>query len=167
MVITSPCSNVNVGPKVFINFRGEELRKSFVSHLYDALDRSGINAFIDSDMNPGEELITLFKTIEESNIALAILSSKYTESRWCLDELVKIKECGTKGEGCKNLVVIPIFYKLDTSVVENLESEFGVKLWNVWRNGVRDDRIVRWNAALQDMLSRAALIYDGSMYVNN
>lgn len=169
MVTTSSCSNVNVGPEVFINFRGKELRSSFVSHLHKALVQSGIKAFIDSDMDPGEKLITLFKTIEESKIALAILSSKYTESRWCLDELVKIKECGTKGEGCKNLLVIPIFYKLDISIVKKLEGDFGVNLLNVWREpgGVRDNRIVKWNAALQDMLSRTALIYDGSMYVNN
>lgn len=152
---------------MFINFRGKELRKNFVSHLYKALRQSGINAFIDSDMVVGDKLTTLFKTIEESKIALAILSSKYTESQWCLEELVKIKECSTNGEGCKNLVVIPIFYKLDISIVKELKDDFGVNLLNVWREpgGVRDDRIVKWNEALQDMLSRAALIYDGSMYV--
>ncbi|KAH0899056.1 hypothetical protein HID58_048624 [Brassica napus] len=168
MVTTSSYSNVNVGPEVFINFRGEELRENFVSHLYKALRQSGINAFIDSDMVPGDKLITLFKTIEESKIALAILSSKYTASQWCLEELVKIMECSTNGEGCKNLVVIPIFYKLSTSIVDKLEGEFGVNLLNVWREpgGARDSRIVKWNAALQDMLSRAALIYDGSMYTN-
>ncbi|WZY78158.1 hypothetical protein YC2023_024542 [Brassica napus] len=168
MVTTSSYSNVNVGPEVFINFRGEELRENFVSHLYKALRQSGINAFIDSDMVLGDKLITLFKTIEESKIALAILSSKYTASQWCLEELVKIMECSTNGEGCKNLVVIPIFYKVSTSIVDKLEGEFGVNLLNEWRRqpgGARDSRIVKWNAALQDMLSRAALIYDGSMYV--
>ncbi|CAN7124381.1 unnamed protein product [Brassica rapa subsp. narinosa] len=169
MVTTSSYSNVNVGPEVFINFRGEELRENFVSHLYKALRQSGINAFIDSDMVLGDKLITLFKTIEESKIALAILSSKYTASQWSLEELVKIMECSTNGEGCKNLVVIPIFYKVSTSIVDKLEGEFGVNLLNVRRRqpgGARDSRIVKWNAALQDMLSRAALIYDGSIEEN-
>ncbi|KAF8117269.1 hypothetical protein N665_0012s0269 [Sinapis alba] len=165
MVTTASSSKVNVGPEVFINFRGDELRPSFVSHLHGALVRSGIKAFIDSDMGPGERLITLFKTIEESKIALAILSSRYTESRWCLEELVKIKECGTEGEGCKNLLVIPILYKIKTSIVKELEGHFGVNLLNVWRKPdyVRDNRIVEWDAALQDMLTRKVLIYDESI----
>ncbi|CAH8278240.1 unnamed protein product [Arabidopsis lyrata] len=157
---TSLLSNVNEGPQVFINFRGEELRRPFVSHLHEALRNVGINAFIDSDEDPGEDLENLFKRIEESEIALAILSSKYTESQWCLDELVKIMECSSKGEGCKKLWVIPIFYKLDTSIVKGLDGDFGVNLWKLWTKpgGVRDDRIVKWNAALQDARNKTALI---------
>ncbi|CAN8258027.1 unnamed protein product [Cochlearia groenlandica] len=157
----SSSSNVNVGPQVFINFRGEELRSTFVTNLHQALSQGGINSFIDSDMISGQKLVTLFQKIEESGIALAILSSRYTESQWCLDELVKIKECSTKGEGCKNLLVIPIFYKIDSSIVRGLEGEFGIKLFNTWRmrSCDRDDRIVQWNAALQDVLSNAGLVF--------
>lgn len=167
MVTTSSSSNVNVGPQVFINFRGKDVRKSFVPELHGALSRSGIKAYMDSDMPRGQKLGNLFKRIEESKIALAILSSSYTDSQWCMDELVKIKECSTKGEGCENLIVIPIFYKLDTSIVKGLEGDFGVNLLNLWRTpgGVRDDRILKWDAALQDVRSRAALIFEESRYV--
>lgn len=167
MATTTSCvPNVNVEPQVFINFRGKELRKHFVSHLYDALKRGGINVFMDSDEDPGEDLEILFKRIEESTIALAILSSKYTESRWCLNELVKMHECSTKGKGCKNLLVIPIFYKLKPSIVEALEGDFGVNMLNQWRTGyVRDDQIVKWNTALQAARSKVAMVLEENRYV--
>ncbi|CAE6218521.1 unnamed protein product [Arabidopsis arenosa] len=156
-------SDVKVGPEVFINFRGVELRKTFISHLHTKLRRVGINAFIDSDEAPGRELQNLFKRIEDSKIALAVLSSRYTESHWCLQELVKMMECSTKGEGCNNkLLVIPIFYKLKISTVAELDGDFGRNLWDLWRlpgrGRDRDNRIVKWNEALQDVLSRNALV---------
>lgn len=152
MVTTFVSSNVNVGPQVFINFRGDELRKTFISHLHSRLKSDGINAFIDNDEDAGQDLNNLFKRIEKSEIALAVLSSRYTESHWCLEELVKMKECSMKDEGCNNkLWVIPIFYKLETSTVAELEGDFGLNLWNLWRlpgpGRDRDIRIVKWNEA--------------------
>ncbi|CAN8246049.1 unnamed protein product [Cochlearia groenlandica] len=166
MVTTISSSSNKVGPEVFINFRGAELRKSFISHLHSRLKRDGINAFIDSDEAPGQRLCNLFTKIEESKIALAVLSSRYTESHWCLEELVKMNECSMKfDQGCNNnnnLLVIPIFYKLKTSTVAKLEGKFGTNLWNLWRlpgrGRDRDNRIVKWNEALEDVLSKNALI---------
>ena len=83
--------------QVFVNFRGEELRCGFVSHLVEALQRHGINVFIDSLERKGEDLINLFARIEESTIALVIFSERYTESIWCLDELLKIKQRADQG----------------------------------------------------------------------
>ncbi|XP_057454336.1 disease resistance protein RPV1-like isoform X2 [Lotus japonicus] len=100
---------------VFINFRGEDTRHSFVSHLYAALSNAGINTFLDdeklikgSDLKP-----SLLRAIEGSRISLVVLSTNYTSSRWCLDELDKIMDCrGTYGQ-----IVIPIFYEVDPSHV--------------------------------------------------
>jgi len=75
--------------QVFVNFRGLDLRFGFL--LVEALQRHGINVFIDSLERKGEDLINLFARIEESTIALVIFSKRYTESIWCLDELLKIK----------------------------------------------------------------------------
>lgn len=84
--------------QVFINFRGDELRKNFISHLVEALQRSEINFFTDKQEKKGEDLSNLFNRIEEAKIALAVFSKRYTESRWCLDELVKIKERADLGK---------------------------------------------------------------------
>lgn len=155
--------NVKEGPQVFINFRGE-LRSNFVTHLNGALKRLGINAFIDNDLKPGEDLNVLFDKIEQSTVALAILSSRYTKSDWCLTELVKIKECVDR----RTLCVIPIFYKLKTSMVHDLDGNFGLQLWHLWRktdHKNRDDRILKWDAALQQVGGKKALRFEENRYM--
>ncbi|EOA18839.1 hypothetical protein CARUB_v10007461mg [Capsella rubella] len=147
----------DVKADVFINFRGAELRTTFISHLYTRLRRNGINAFIDSDEHAGQKLQNLFQRIEDSKIALAVLSSRYTESHWCLQELVKMMECSMN-----NLLVIPIFYKLEISTVAELKGDFGLHMWNLWRlpsrGRDRDNRIFKWSEALKDVLTRKALV---------
>ncbi|XP_010496944.1 PREDICTED: disease resistance protein RPS4-like [Camelina sativa] len=107
--------------QVFINFRGEDLRLGFVSHLVEALENDNIKVFIDNYADKGEPLETLLTKIQESRIALAIFSGKYTESTWCLRELAMIKDCVEKGK----LVAIPVFYKLEPSTVRGVRGQFG------------------------------------------
>lgn len=84
--------------QVFINFRGDELRNNFISHLVDALQRKEINIFTDKQEKKGENISNLFQRIKDSKIALAVFSKRYTESVWCLDELVKMSERADLGE---------------------------------------------------------------------
>lgn len=78
--------------QVFLNFRGAQLRHNFIDHLVNAMKGRGINVFIDTDEQKGKDIKILLKRIEESRVALAIFSTKYTESSWCLDELATIKK---------------------------------------------------------------------------
>ncbi|XP_057451804.1 uncharacterized protein LOC130743576 [Lotus japonicus] len=107
---------------VFINFRGEDTRQSFVSHLYAALSTAGINAFLDDEkLKKGFELgPELLRGIEGSRISLVVLSPNYASSRWCLDELIKIMECRRK----YGQLVIPIFYNVDPSHVRRQVGAF-------------------------------------------
>ncbi|KAJ0252647.1 Toll/interleukin-1 receptor homology (TIR) domain-containing protein [Hirschfeldia incana] len=111
--------------QVFINFRGKDLRGDFVSHLVDALAKNNINVFVDRFEDRGKPLTSLLTRIESSSLALAIFSENYTESDWCLKEIARMHECMKGG----NLVVIPIFYKVEPSTVKHLKGEFGDKLW--------------------------------------
>ena len=79
---------------VFLSFRGEDTRAGFTTYLYKALEQKGINTFMDDKLPRGEEISTeLLKTIEESMVLVIVFSKNYAESKWCLDELVKIIEC--------------------------------------------------------------------------
>lgn len=129
--------------QVFINFRGDELRKNFISHLVEALQRNEINFFTDKQEKKGEDLSNLFNRIEESKIALAVFSKRYTESRWCLDELVKIKERADLGK----LKVLPIFYNVTTDNVKYLTEEFGSNLER-HQSPHEQNKIGKWKEAL-------------------
>ncbi|KAK9996347.1 hypothetical protein SO802_021033 [Lithocarpus litseifolius] len=111
---------------VFLSFRGEETRNTFTDHLYDALKKKGIITFRDEEkLETGKSISSeLFKAIEDSRIALVILSKNYASSTWCLDELRKIVDCMKE----KGMTVLPVFYDVDPSDVrkqlKNFEKAF-------------------------------------------
>ncbi|KAL0889220.1 hypothetical protein Bca101_013203 [Brassica carinata] len=143
--------------QVFVNFRGEELRCGFVSHLVEALQRHEINVFIDKHERIGEDLTNLFARIEESTIALVIFSRRYTESRWCLDELVKIKERTDQ----RLLKVIPIFFKVKPITVKRLRGAFGDQFRDrEWEYRCDKPRTDRWKEALASVSCKIGLTFD-------
>ncbi|KAF8117271.1 hypothetical protein N665_0012s0271 [Sinapis alba] len=150
-------SHGNTNPQVFVSFRGEELRCGFVSHLVEALQRHGINVFIDKLESVGQDLSNLFARIEESTIALVIFSRRYTESKWCLDELVKIKERADQGL----LKVIPIFFNVEPVTVKQLRGAFGDKFRNrEWEYRCDKPRTDRWKEALASVSFKTGLTFN-------
>ncbi|CAN6806173.1 unnamed protein product [Brassica oleracea] len=149
-----PCSKPPQD-QVFINFRGLELRFSFVSHLKKGLKRNGINAFIDTDENMGQHLNALLDRIERSKIALAIFSPRYTESDWCLKELAKMRERMEQGK----LVVIPIFYKVEPATVKRQRGEFGDKFRDLVEC-LDEETKNKWTEALTTVPLLTGLVLD-------
>ncbi|KAM1126622.1 hypothetical protein ACFX2B_041283 [Malus domestica] len=114
MAASSSSSGLRRNYDVFINFRGEDTRRGFVSHLYKALLQKPINTFIDAeDLGKGERLSELLTAIRESRLSIVVFSQNYASSTWCLKELVEILEC----KDTKNQIVVPIFYQVDPSDV--------------------------------------------------
>ncbi|CAN7039978.1 unnamed protein product [Brassica oleracea var. botrytis] len=138
--------------QVFINFRGEELRCSFVSHLVDAFKRHGINFFIDKDEEKGKDRRHLFARIKQSSIALTIFSKRYAESRWCLNELAKIKKRADK----RKLQVIPIFFKVKAASVRYQKAEFGSNFWRLAKSS-SGEQIKKWKEALESVSDKMGL----------
>lgn len=107
---------------VFVSFRGEDVRRGFLSHLIEAFSQKQIAFFVDDSILKGEELSeALFGAIEESYISLVIFSENYASSRWCLSELEKIMECRRKN----GQTVVPIFYKVDPSDIRHQRRTYG------------------------------------------
>ncbi|RDX94838.1 TMV resistance protein N, partial [Mucuna pruriens] len=124
--MSSPSSNPQWIHDVFLNFRGEDTRKTLVSHIYNALTNAGINTFIDDQELPkGTELEPqLLRAIRGSQISIVVLSKFYCQSAWCLNELEEIMECHrTYGQ-----VVLPVFYDVDPSDVRHQKGSFGEAL---------------------------------------
>uniref|UniRef100_A0A2K1R5T8 TIR domain-containing protein n=1 Tax=Populus trichocarpa TaxID=3694 RepID=A0A2K1R5T8_POPTR len=107
---------------VFLSFRGEDARKNFTDHLYFALKDAGINTFRDDNgLRRGEDISTeLLQAIQKSRISVIVFSRNYANSRWCLEELVKIMECRRSFRQ----LVFPIFYDVDPSDVRKQTGSF-------------------------------------------
>lgn len=69
---------------VFLNFRVEDTRKSFVSHLYKALSEKVINTFMDDEeLGKGSSLSELLESIKRSRVSIVVFSENYCSSTWC------------------------------------------------------------------------------------
>ncbi|KAL5062950.1 hypothetical protein RYX36_024687, partial [Vicia faba] len=141
---------------VFINFRGEETRHNIVSHLYGALSNAGINTFLDNkNLTKGEELgPELMRAIEGSKISIVVLSVNYTNSSWCLNELLHIMECRKK----YGQIVLPVFYGIDPSFVRKQSGFLGealtvsarcVECFNPKRK--KRDLLYKWRTTLTEV----------------
>jgi len=106
---------------VFLSFRGEDTRENFIDHLYAALKRKNIEAYIDETLLRGEEISSALHTaIEESKTYVLVFSENYASSTWCLNELTKILDCKKR----YGRDVIPVFYKVDPSTVRKQEKRY-------------------------------------------
>ncbi|PWA39676.1 toll/interleukin-1 receptor (TIR) domain-containing protein [Artemisia annua] len=101
---------------VFLSFRGEDTRKNFVGHLYEALQAKCIETYKDDKkIEQGERINDqLLKSIEESRFFIIIFSKTYASSSWCLDELVKIIECQKK---IPEQTAYPVFFHVEPTEV--------------------------------------------------
>ncbi|GLJ45329.1 hypothetical protein SUGI_0954150 [Cryptomeria japonica] len=96
---------------VFLSFRGEDVRKTLVDHLFQALSAAGLNVFIDSEkLKKGEMIgLSLEIAIESSAIRIPVFSKGYADSTWCLKEAAAM--LSTPG------LIIPLFYHMDPTHV--------------------------------------------------
>ncbi|MED6197208.1 hypothetical protein PIB30_054477 [Stylosanthes scabra] len=135
---------------VFISFRGKDTRYGFTGYLYEALSNKGIHAFIDDEeLQQGEEITpSLLGSIQDSWIAIIVLSPNYASSSFCLDELVHILHC-IKGN---NRFVLPVFYNVDPSDVRHLKKSFGeamAKHEGRFKNDM--NKVLKWKKALHQV----------------
>ncbi|PWA41983.1 NB-ARC domains-containing protein [Artemisia annua] len=102
---------------VFVSFRGEDIRKNFMDHMFNDFKQKGIHAFRDDrELPKGEEISPhLYKAIEESRFLIVIFSQNYASSSWCLRELVKILQCKQMGNPKHEVQII--FYDVKPDVV--------------------------------------------------
>eukprot|EP00257_Ricinus_communis_P026226 XP_025013640.1 disease resistance protein RLM3-like [Ricinus communis] len=141
---------------VFISFRGADIRDGFLSHLYKSLCRNQVHAFVDENLDRGEDITSsLLEIIEQSYVSVVIFSENYAFSPWCLDELVKILECKTT----MAQIVLPVFYRVDPIHVQQLTGCFGdaiAKHREEFKNSLR--KVETWCQALKETTGMAGLV---------
>ncbi|KAG0605125.1 hypothetical protein M758_9G033700, partial [Ceratodon purpureus] len=92
---------------VFLNHRGPDVKATFVAHLEDALRCAGFRPFLDarSLMKGNPALKSIDQALNVAKVHVAILSKRYAESKYCLNELVAMMRSGKP--------VIPVFYDVE------------------------------------------------------
>ncbi|GAU37605.1 hypothetical protein TSUD_365260 [Trifolium subterraneum] len=143
--------------EVFLSFRGEDTRYSFTSHLYASLQNNGIIVFKDDDSLQRGDLIStsLLEAIAQSKIAVIIFSKNYSDSRWCMDELMKIIEC----QRAIGQTVLPVFYDVDPSEVRHQTGEFGKAFQSLLsRISKNEEMSLKWRDALREAASLAGFV---------
>ncbi|KAL1198688.1 putative disease resistance protein RPP1 [Cardamine amara subsp. amara] len=129
---------------VFPSFRGEDVRRGFLSHIQMEFQRKGITPFIENEIKRGESIgPELIRAIRGSKIAIILLSKNYASSSWCLDELAEIMKCREE----LGQTVLAVFYKVDPSDVKKLTGDFGKVFRKTCASKAKED-IERWRQAL-------------------
>ncbi|EOA15403.1 hypothetical protein CARUB_v10007024mg [Capsella rubella] len=83
----------------FPSFHGQDIRKTFLSHLCKQFNSNGITVFDDQGIERSQTIApALIQAIRESRVSIVV---NYASSSCCLNEFVEILKC-------KN-VVMPIF----------------------------------------------------------
>ncbi|XP_042488073.1 disease resistance protein RPV1-like [Macadamia integrifolia] len=141
---------------VFISFRGEDTRNTFVGHLYRALKDRGIHAFVDSkDLWKGEDIEpVLLRAIKGSKLSIAVFSERYAESNWCLRELSQMLECHrTNGQ-----IIFPVFFNIKPSDVKNQIGCFEI---SPQRHGKEAPQTLqRWKDTLRAIGDKSGWVFD-------
>ncbi|CAJ2667105.1 unnamed protein product [Trifolium pratense] len=135
---------------VFLSFRGEDTRHGFTGNLWKALQDRGVNTFIDDEkLRKGEEItLSLVKAIEDSNMAIVVLSKNYASSSFCLQELSTILDCIKDKGRC----VLPVFYLVDPSDVRKLKSCYGeAMMGHEMGSNSNIDLLQKWKNALHQV----------------
>ncbi|XP_052877352.1 TMV resistance protein N-like [Gossypium arboreum] len=147
-MLSLPSTSSSISRKkydVFLSFRGEDTRKNFTDHLYDALKRTGIVTFRDDPkLEAGEEIAPgLFKAIQQSWCSVIVFSESYASSGWCLDELTEI----VKQKKDKGYKVFPVFYGVDPSDLRQQKGKVE-EAFAEHEKRYDEDKVQRWRNAL-------------------
>uniref|UniRef100_A0A1J3JXM6 Putative disease resistance protein n=1 Tax=Noccaea caerulescens TaxID=107243 RepID=A0A1J3JXM6_NOCCA len=133
--------------EVFVSFRGIDTRRTFVSHLLLSLFKKQFTTFKQEEEIPWNQPATsqALEAIENSEIAIVVISKNYAASISCLDELAMIMDCKDK----QSLVVIPVLYEVDPSDILRQGDDIG----DGDNNNL--EKVKKW----KDALAKAIQIY--------
>ncbi|CAJ2667117.1 unnamed protein product [Trifolium pratense] len=147
---------------VFLSFRGEDTRHCFTGNLWKALNHNGLRTFMDDEeLRKGDEITkSLLQAIEDSKIAIVVLSENYASSSFCLEELSKILDSMKDKADCS---ILPIFYNVDPSDIRKLQKTYGEAMAKHMANS--NPNLDKWKASLDQVASLCGSHYKkGDMY---
>ncbi|KAM1719345.1 hypothetical protein ACFX12_021169 [Malus domestica] len=142
---------------VFLSFRGEDTRTTITKSLYEALKSRGVRVFLDDDgLGRGDDIApSLLEAIDDSAAAIVVLSRRYADSRWCLEELAKI--C----ESSRRCLILPVFYHVDPSDVRRQRGPFS-EHFSAHELQYGNAVVSRWRSAMAKVGGKAGYVCNSS-----
>ncbi|KAG0627123.1 hypothetical protein M758_2G175500 [Ceratodon purpureus] len=129
---------------VFLNHRGPDVKATFVAHLEDALQCAGFRPFLDarSLMKGNPALKSIDQALDAAKVHVAVVSKRYAESKYCLNELVAMMRSGKP--------VIPVFYDVDPVDLRWVENgSFAEAFLKHKSEGRTQKKLQEWTDALR------------------
>lgn len=138
------------GFDVFINHRGCDVKRGFVSHLYKSLSERGLHTFLDAEVFQGAERVwdTIEGAISSAPVCIVVFSKNYASSKWCLDELHLILSIPGK-------IVLPVFYEVEPKDVRRSDQAQGFLDRQKLAKRNSEGRVAAWISDLEE----ASLLY--------
>eukprot|EP00253_Pinus_taeda_P013203 PITA_13203 len=155
---------------VFINHRGPDVKKTLATDLYHRLCKHDLRVFLDQwELRAGDNITPqLESAIRTSSVHIAIFSSGYAYSKWCLDELVLMVDSMSKSKS----TIIPVFYGVKPAELRWTKGGKGVyakalcelqQKTNVdGQPRYHSDELKKWRKALSDVAEIKG--FDGETY---
>ncbi|KAF5449754.1 hypothetical protein F2P56_030168 [Juglans regia] len=154
-VSVSSTSTFRLRWDVFLSFRGEDTRYTFINTLYKSLEESGVRIF--KGLRGGDEIKpVLFEAIEYLATSIAIISSNYASSHWCLEELSKICEY--------RRLLLPVFYRVNPLDVRRHKGPFEENLRNHEKT-YEEDKVRCWRRAMEKAGATIGWPFDKRWYI--
>lgn len=99
---------------LFLNHRGPDVKLKFVAHLEDPLRRGRLHPFLDAkSIRVGSHVTrSIDEAVSRANVYVAIFSTGYADSKWCLGELCAMLK--------SQKVIIPVFYDVKPENLRNI-----------------------------------------------
>ena len=128
---------------VFLNHRGPDVKRFFVSHLYRILRDRGCNPFLDVEslIKGNHASKSINEALHEVRVHLAIFSKGYAESEYCMNELSDMMKNPEK--------VIPVFFEgVEPGDLRRIKNGPFADAFKKHLGRERDEDVKRWKAAL-------------------
>ncbi|KAI9092471.1 hypothetical protein K1719_027599 [Acacia pycnantha] len=134
---------------VFLSYRGDDNCSSFVRHLYNFLCQQGVRAFDNDEL--GKTSRENLKALQESRIAIIVISKNYASSPSCLNSLAIIHKCFRM----ERRLIYPIFYDVEPLEVQYQTKSYGevfARLEKIFKQHVQ-----KWRLALSEVANSGVM----------
>lgn len=127
---------------VFLNHRGPDVKATFVAHLHGELRHVGFRPFLDirSLIKGNPAIKSIDQALEVAKVHVAVISKRYAESEYCLNELVAIMR--------SQKPVISVLYGVEHEDLLDLEEGLFAKAFKKHELSERKE-VPEWAGALR------------------